>query len=285
MRALWMIFATLMFSVMAVCAKLASDRFNVGEIIFYRGLVGVLVLLWLARLRGWDLRTRAPVAHVTRSMMGIGSLALGLKAVTLLPLATAACLSYTSPLWIVLLLLLPRFRGAGIQVDLYCVLAAIIGFGGVVILLHPDFNRDWWLGGGMGLAGGACSALAYLQIRSMAHLGEPEWRIVFYFILSCMVAGGLWALVQGFHVPNLREAAYLAGVGISGLLAQSAVTRSVGTGNTFVATSLQYSGVIFSSMWGYILWHDRLTLIGAMGMSIIVACGAMATLRSRQLSS
>lgn len=280
MQSLWMIVATFLFSLMAVCAKLAATEYNTGEIIFFRGVIGVVILLITSRVQGTSVATKVLAAHVRRSIVGLGSLCLGLTAVILLPLPTAASLSYTTPLWMVIMISLPRFNGIAKQVDLSAVAIAIIGFGGVALLLQPSFDSNSWVGGVMGLLGAGCAALAYGQIRAMADIGEPSWRIVFYFSLGCTLLGLVWMTFAGIHALTWKGTTLLSGVGIFGLLGQLAVTRSLGAGNTFVSTTFQYTGVLFATLWGGLLWHDYPNRVGVLGMLIIILCGALTTLRN-----
>ena len=44
-----MVVASFLFATMGVCVKLASAHYTPGEIIFYRGLTGAVLMLVLAR--------------------------------------------------------------------------------------------------------------------------------------------------------------------------------------------------------------------------------------------
>ena len=74
MRALWMVLAALIFAVMSVCVKFASQDFNTAEIVFYRGLVSMLLLALLARQSGVSLATSYPREHAWRSFVGVVSM-------------------------------------------------------------------------------------------------------------------------------------------------------------------------------------------------------------------
>ena len=67
---LLMICATFLFAAMGVCVKFASSVYGAGEIVMYRGLVGVAGIALLARARGVSLRTRVPGMHAWRSVVG-----------------------------------------------------------------------------------------------------------------------------------------------------------------------------------------------------------------------
>ncbi len=185
MQSLWMIAASLLFACMGVCVKLGSAQFSAAELVFWRGFVATLILGSYILVRRLPLATRHARTHVARGLAGFVSLVMYFYAISLIPLAAAVTLNYTSPLFLALLLVLwlkePVRRG------FYGVLAA--GFAGVIFLLQPTFERDQWLGAVFGLGSGIVSSVAYLNVRRLGELGEPEWRTVFYFACSQQVCG------------------------------------------------------------------------------------------------
>ena len=100
MQALWMVMAAVFFSTMAVCVKFASQWFNSAELVFYRGLLGMVFMALLARRQGTSLRTAYAGMHAWRSLVGVLSLGAWFYAIAYLPLATAMTLNYMSSVWI-----------------------------------------------------------------------------------------------------------------------------------------------------------------------------------------
>ena len=102
---LLMVAATLLFATMGVCVKLASAQYAVGEIVFYRGLIGALSH---RRRRARSAAARcAPAARRCMSgaaLIGVCSLGLWFYAIGQLPLATAMTLNYMSSVWMALFL-------------------------------------------------------------------------------------------------------------------------------------------------------------------------------------
>jgi drug/metabolite transporter (DMT)-like permease len=198
-------------------------------------------------------------------------------AISLIPLAAAVTLNYTSPIFLALLLALwlrePVRRG------FYAALAA--GFIGVVFLLQPVFAQDEWLGAVFGLGSGIISSIAYLNVRRLGELGEPEWRTVFYFSAVSALGGLPWLLAANpFHVIDPSGWLLLVGVGGFGVLAQLCMTAAYKRGKTLVSASLAYSTVVFSSIFGVLLWGETLSWFGWAGVALIVASGLFATMLS-----
>ncbi len=102
---LLMVLASLLFATMVVCVKLASAYYPTREIVFYRGVVGALMLAGVARWRGGSLRTTVPSLHFWRGLTGVISLSLWFYSFAELPVATAVTLNYMSSVWMALFLI------------------------------------------------------------------------------------------------------------------------------------------------------------------------------------
>ena len=272
-----MVGATLLFATMALCVKLASIQYSAGEIVFYRGVIGGLMMAWLMRKRGESLYTSVPVLHFRRSLTGVGSLGLWFYAIAELPLATAVTLNYMSPIWMALLLLgasLLLNRG---RVNGWLVVTVLVGFAGVVCILRPTIAGEQLLGGLMGLLSGLLAAMAYLQVSALGRAGEPDGRVVFYFSIGSAAGGALAAtLAGGWHAHTLQGLGMLLALGILATLAQLLLTRAYRTGNMLVNASLQYLGIVWAFLYGVLLLDDPITLLSLLGMSLIALAGITA---------
>ncbi|WP_158080811.1 EamA family transporter, partial [Pelomonas sp. KK5] len=124
-----MIAATLLFSLMGVCVKLASDIYSAGEIVMYRGLIGMAMLGTMCRMSGVPLRTPVPAMHFWRSLSGVAALSLWFYSISRLPLATAMTLNYMSSIWMAMFLLGGAVLVAGARrVDGKLVASVLVGF-------------------------------------------------------------------------------------------------------------------------------------------------------------
>jgi TRAP-type C4-dicarboxylate transport system permease large subunit len=128
------------------------------------------------------------------------------------------------------------------------------------------------------LLSGVIAATAYLQVTALGRVGEPEYRIVFYFSVGSTVVGAASLLWTGLHAHTLRGAALLLAVGVLATLAQLMITRAYGRGRALVNASLQYLGIAWSFAYGVILFGDHVTAMALSGMLLIVGAGLSATL-------
>ena len=210
---LLMICASFLFATMGVCVKLASAHYGTGEIVMYRGLVGVAGIALVARLRGIRLRTRVPGMHAWRSVVGVTALSLWFHAIGHLPLATAVTLNSMSSVWMALFLIGGAVVVGAQRVDPRLVALVLVGFGGVALVLHPTLGQDQAWPGLIGLASGMLSALAYLQVTTLGRVGEPELRVVFYFSCGGALAGVVMAVLSGLHPHTATGIALLVAIG------------------------------------------------------------------------
>jgi S-adenosylmethionine uptake transporter len=276
---LLMLASSFLFATMGVCVKLAAEQYGAGEIVFYRGLVGLLFIGALTRWRGGDLRTQIPMLHVRRSVSGVGALTLWFYAIGHLPLATSITLNYMSSVWMALFLMVSAVVLGSARVDARLVGTVLAGFIGVTLVLRPSFEQDQWLGALSGLLSGVLSAVAYLQVTALGRAGEPEYRVVFYFSLGGTVAGLLLALLSGgLHAHTWSGAGLLLATGLLATLAQMLMTRAYAIGRALANASLQYLGIVYSFVYGVLIFDESVTGSAILGMVMIVLAGITATL-------
>jgi len=292
-----MVLSALLFASMGVCVKFASAHFTSAEVVFWRGVIGMVFIAVLARRQGVPLATRYPGMHAWRSVVGTASMGGWFYAIAHMSLATAMTLNYMSSIWIAAFLVggallawapvpgrngrapLPPMQGP-------LSLTVVTGFVGVVLLLKPSTAGAEAFAGIVGLLSGITAAFAYLQVIALSRVGEPETRTVFYFAVGSMVAGVLWMLFTGVSTWSWRHALWLPPVGVLAALGQLSLTRAYASARTPAATlvvaNLQYSGIVFAAAYSVLLFGDRIDAAGWAGIALIIGSGIAATvLRQR----
>ena len=282
-QSLWMLLASFLFSVMSLGIKLVSDVYSVGEILMARGVAGMAVTLLYLYLNGGTLRTKQVKPHLWRSAIGAFAVWLWVASFSRLPIAMAVTLNYTSSIWLALILFIVAWWHGREKLHWGFGLTILLSFLGVTLMLRPTMGEDQLLGGALALCSGLISALAYLQVRQLGRTGEPEYRIVFYFSLTCLVGG--WAgnafdgggAVPFRAVQEWRDVGLLLMLSTAAALAQLALTRAYHLGNAFLSANLQYTGIVFSSIWGVLIWRDKLDWAAWCGIYIVLIGGLLAT--------
>lgn len=271
MAAIWMLVAGLLFASMGVLIKFGAAHFSSNEIVFYRSFFGLIFMAVMMRYKRTPLPTPHWRGHLWRGLSGAIAMMLFFFCITTLPLATAITLNYTSSLFLTALTLIvykDRFH-------LPLVSSLLLGFCGVILLLHPTLEREQFSIGLLGLASGFLAGIALLNVRQLGKLGEPAVRVVFYFNLVTVLFSGLWVIQSGMHPLRLSDLPLLLSIGLAATLAQVAMTHAYRIGQTQMVSTLSYSTIAFASLFGLIFWKEMLSLSGWVGIALIIASGVL----------
>lgn len=279
LKSLWMLVAALGFAIMGTLVKIGAAKFTSAELVFYRSAFGLLIIYGYIFSKKLPLKTPVMAKQMSRAVVGFSSLVLFFYAIANLPLATAITLNYTSPLFLALFmpfLLRYEHKKSVSKKGLY--IAVVLGFIGVLMLLKPTLNSKDALAGAMGLLSGIGAALAYVHVKQLGNVNEPDWRTVFYFTLISTIGAGAWMgfswlFWQDFTPVTLSDLALLVGLGVSSTIAQLALTRAYRTGNTLTVASLAYVTVVLASLFGVLLWQEQLSFSEWLAIALIILSG------------
>jgi drug/metabolite transporter (DMT)-like permease len=151
------------------------------------------------------------------------------------------------------------------------------------LLLQPTFEEGKEAAAMIGLASGVLAAWAYLSVRTLGRMGEPDWRVVFWFGLVASIMCAAWqGATSTFHPITRGNVWLLAGLGACGTAAQLAMTRAYRTGNTLVVGALSYSTLVFGAVATMLVWKQHLAPLEWIGMLAIVASGILALRAERK---
>jgi drug/metabolite transporter (DMT)-like permease len=282
------VFSTLFFTIMAICIKAASERVPAGEAVFFRSFFALPVILaWLVWTRelGSGFKTRHPMGHVWRGLIGTMAMALNFAALGLLPLPEATTLFYTAPLFIVVLAAV--FLGE--EVRIFRISAIFAGLAGVGVVLAPRLSimeagtatSLATIGAFLALLGAVCAAVAQVLVRSLVST-EKTGTIVMYFTITSATVS-LATLPFGWVVPTDGEAALLVGSGLFGGVGQILLTTAYRNAPVSVVAPFEYVSMVFALTFGYLLFDEVPTLPMLIGAALIVASGLFIIWREHRL--
>ena len=276
---LWMLIATLFFSLMGASVKLGSEYFSPIELVFYRSAISLIFIFFIMNINKVTIKTDYLILHFKRSLVGFISLLLFFYAIGHLPLSTAISLNYTSPLF--LGILLPFILNRKLNYKVYAMV--LIGFIGVFLILKPTFNDESIYAGVIGLFSGLGAAVAYLYLTQLGQLKEPDIRTVFYFTLISTIGSAFLLINQEIHTPRINDFKVLIGLGASATIAQIAITRAYRIGNTLGNASLSYLTIIFSAFIGILLFKEIIDYVSIFGMLLIITSGTFVSIKQSRL--
>lgn len=275
---LWQVVAAVCFTVMGILVKTVTQKFAMHEyeLVFWRVIFAVVVLGIQALLLRQSFKTKYAAAHFWRSFAGMVSLLMFFYGIAHLPLATAVTFSYTSSIFLAVLsvLILRQLPSKLTWAGLF------IGFLGIVLLLRPTVSSAGLVPSLIGLCSGVIAGYAYLQVRELSLLGEPSWRIVFYFSALAAVGSAFATTFFKGWTPITTEALpYLLGIGLSAVGGQLAMTHAYKVGRKFVVASLSYLVVVLSALYGAYVFGEVLGILSLLGIALVVASGLLAAKR------
>ena len=282
-QSLWALAAALLFSLMAAFVKLTSNELGTLELVFYRSVFGVLSIGFFVLKSGLSVKTPYLWGNIKRSVLGTLSVALWFYTLGKLPLATNMTLIYTTPLfmaanfWILAIIRHERAPWA-------LILSIVAGFAGITIVLQPSFHSEDLIPALICLSVALVDLAVYWQMKELGRLGEPSWRIVFYFTVFGSLFGfaGAWLFEGGMHMPSGMTALGILGMGLCATLGQICTTRSYAYGNMLLSSCLGFSAIPISALISFLLFDETVTTTALAGMSLIIAAGMTASVTTKR---
>lgn len=273
--------ATVLFSAMLLLVKLTGER-NIAlpETLFWRqALPALSIFLWLA-LRGelHRLKTQRPWIHARRALIGGSGMFLTLGVVRLLPLAEATVLGFTTPMFAVILSALVLKEKVGV----WRWTAVLMGLLGVLIIAGPDTGNLPLFGVVVGIGAAFMVALVTIQVRDLGRTEEPL-TVVFYFSAFSAPVLGLFLFQTGAS-HDLTGWLMLAGIGLTGLFAQIAMTASLRYGSVSSVIVVDYIQLAWATFWGWLIFNHMPPASTWVGAPIIIGASLLIAWREHLLS-
>jgi drug/metabolite transporter (DMT)-like permease len=264
--ALWMVAAASAFACNAALIKwLTAMQVPPFQIVFARAVIGLVIILpfiWPDGLAA--IRTRHAGVHVLRGLFGAGAMLAGYLAISLLPLAEVTALTFTQPLFTLLLavaLLAERVRWRRWT-------ATLVGFLGVLIMVRPGaatFQPEALLA----LASAFGIAMAVVLVKRLPG-GERHSTMLFYFgVVATVVTAG--PAIAVWQTPSPVELALMALVGVVGMASQAAIIRAYRAGEAAYVAPFDYSKLILATLLGFFAFGEVPGLWTFLGAAVIVA--------------
>jgi drug/metabolite transporter (DMT)-like permease len=269
-------------AVMTLCAKLLSETHHVIDIAFWRNLIALLPFAVTIMLLGrWDtLKIRSsPRVLIIRSLVGTLNLLLVFGAFSLLPMANATALVFTSSLFTPIL----GFFALGERVGPYRWSAVAVGFIGVLIVAQPGGEVGWnMLGVSMGLLAAFVVSTLGLMLRFLGRSESPE-TVTFYFLLigAMMVTPAMPFVATA---PTVGEIIPLAGLGLSGAAMQFFMSVAFKYAPAALVSPFNYTQIIWATLFGWAVFDDWPTANILTGSAVIIAASLIVLLRERYLA-
>jgi drug/metabolite transporter (DMT)-like permease len=275
-----MLLAALGFSVMGGAAKMLKGSFNAGQLVFWRNIVGLLVVI-ISLLNRPPVHTGGKLRRlIFRGLMGTSAVYMLLYCILHLPLGTAMSYNLTSALFIALFsfILFKEYEGR------WVLLAVLLGFVGMLLIYKPNIHFPWYYHLA-GLLSGVLSAIAYLTVGRLTKYYDTR-VIVLSFVLTGVLVPLLFTLLRyllqlpadevlfiNWRWPQQAEWFPVLLMGLSALFGQYFVTKAYGADKAGIVSAISYAGIIFSIFIGMLLGDAFPDMISSLGIVCIIISG------------
>jgi len=273
--------AMVLLATMFMLVKIAGETgLAAPEVIFWRQSLSIptLLLVLLASGHIRMLRTTRIGSHARRSLLGTLGLLCTVSAAMLLPLAEATTLSFTTPIFAVIISALIKRQ----QVGPWRWSAVALGFAGVLIVTQPGHEPVSPLGLVAGLSAGCITAAVSFQIRDLSRTEAPVTCAFWFAVFGALATAPLLPFVATRHDP--AQWALLAAISVSGLGAQLLLTAALRQASVATVVVMDYTMLIWSTLYGWALWNHLPPLATWLGTPLIIAASLLVTWREYRLA-
>lgn len=277
--ALWLLVASVLFTVMIVLAKFLGNRLDSFQVAFFRALVGLIVILPFLLRAGADgggFRTKVLPVQLSRGVVGSLAMLCGFYAITHLPLADAQSLSFARALFLVPLAALLIGEAVGMR----RIVATLVGFCGVVIMLRPTGTVE--PAAIVALTGAVFVALAIILVKIASRHDKPV-TLMFYTGFVGVFVTAIPAFLA-WVPPTWVELALLGLMGATGAAAHNCFIRGYAAGDATAVAPFEYSVLIFAAIGGFFVFGDVPDLWTGVGAAVIVGSSLYIVRREAQLA-
>ncbi len=248
----------LAFSLMSVCVKAIGGRIPISELVFARAAISIIItryFLYKKNINPWGYQKKL---LIIRGLLGTFALFCIFKALTILPIATATVIQYIYPTFTVICayIFLKEFIFKRI------IFSIIIGWLGILLVSQPEFTsngniKETILALLVAILGAFLTSLAYICVRKLSSKEHP--LVIIYYFPLISIPFSIPFIINDFVLPTGTDWLLIIGIGIFTQIGQLCITEGLRLLPAGQATSLNYSQVIFASIWGVLIFQETIT--------------------------
>ncbi|MCR8825939.1 DMT family transporter [Pseudosulfitobacter koreensis] len=268
-------------------AKVIGQSLSLGQLLWCRFMVQVLVLIPLVWLTGrhWKMRGRVLRLTFIRTLLHIAGIGGMFTALRYLPLADAVAIAFVMPF---LMLLLGKFV-LGEEVGSRRLIGCVVGFAGTLLVVQPSFADVGWPAL-WPIFVAVTFALFMLVTRQIAKQTDPVGLQAVSGAMAVAIMSPLLLLVPddvaalAMRLPTGTETLLLVGIGLFGTLGHLMMTWSLRFAPAATLAPMQYLEIPFATAIGYAVFGDWPNGLAAVGILITVGAGLYVVFRERSVA-
>ena len=265
---LYMIAATILFAGNSAISKWLVDAYPVGEVVFSRSLVSLIVCsIFILPQTGLAVfHTQRIGDHIKRGISQSASQVCIVIAFMFMPLAGAVAITFSAPLFATLLSALFLREPVGLARGA----ALTVGFLGVVLVTNPGADT-LQIGALFALANAVLYATVTVAVRGMTATESTQTLTMYQMVLLTAFLALL--LPFGFVMPTWQDGGLMVFGGLINAAGQYWWTRALHLAPASAVTPFYYLSLVWAMIIGFLVWGDVPTFGLIIGSSIVVASG------------
>lgn len=279
---LWMIGAMLSFSSMAVAGRAVSYELEIIELLLYRSLIGVVIVVVIGSLAGslHQINCKNFGTQMIRNVFHFSGQTMWYFALTVIPLAQVFAFEFTSPLWVIALS--PLLLGERITRAKF--LAGLLGFIGILIIARPGVDTMNW-----GIAAAAVSAVCFagsaIFTKRLTHTASLT-NILFWLVVSQSIFGLIIAGYDGqIALPSAAIWPWLILIGFAGLCAHYCLTTALSIAPASIVMPFDFARLPLIAVVGMLFYNEALDVFVFIGAVVIFVANTLNIRASTKLAS
>lgn len=270
--AIWMTGAMISFTIMAVGGRSLADDLDTFEIMMYRSLLGVVVVVAVANWAGTlgEINAGRLKLHITRNAFHFVGQNLWFYAVALIPLSQLFAFEFTTPLWVTIFA--PFVLGE--KWTTTRVTACLVGFAGILLISRPDIITVTPATAAAALCAiGFAGAVVCTKILART---ESVTCILFWLVLIQLVFAVVFAGFDGqITMLTAQTFPWAMLVGACGLISHYCITNALKLAPATVVTPLEFLRLPLIAVVGFYLYDEPLLLSIFVGAGLILVANVL----------
>lgn len=262
---LWMVGTLLSFCMMAVGVRELSGAINTFQTLFFRSLIGLLVItgviLWTGKLTHFS--TRRATLHISRNIFHFGGQYGWFTGIGLLPLAEVFALEFTVPIWTLLFAALFLKEG----LTLHKGVAILFGMAGVLVIVQPG-SEIFDVTALIVIAAAICYAISHVSTKALSDTESPL-AVLFYMCLVQLPIGLLFSLAS-WRMPEPLQWFWLLVVGATALTAHYCITRAMQLSEAGIVVTLDFLRLPLIGVVGILFYNEAFDLALMLGAALML---------------
>ena len=279
-----MLLSALISAFNGAIAKILSDDMSALEIVFFRNVIGVGLILYALKLKPPSLQGGKIHLLFMRGLFGFIAMIFFFYTITVIPLGEAITLNKTSPLFVSIL----AFYLLGEHLNKRTILALLVGLGGIILITKP-FGMSISYEHLLGILGGFFAALAYATIKKIKEIYDSRIIVLSFVGIGTVIPAILFSIAPYLNTPSSLEFLFpefilpltpklwllIGFMAIISTLSQWLLTKAYSATKASIIGVISYTNIPFAIGFGFLLGDKFPDFWTFCGIGLIVLGGVL----------